>query len=178
MSDYILTYSGAKVTPLEPNPDQINITDIAHALSLLPRANGHLKYFYSVAQHSLSCAVEAEARGYSKKVCLACLIHDASEAYLSDIVRPIKVVLTNYLEVEKLLQESIYKKYLPEPLTDDEREQIKSVDDAILYYEFLNISGVEIQEFVPEIFGAHDFSHEPTRLIEEKFKERFGELSG
>ncbi|NLZ81928.1 MAG: phosphohydrolase, partial [Clostridiales bacterium] len=85
MADYILTYSKTKFYPLEPRLEDINILDIAHALSLMTRANGHLKHFFSVAQHSLNCFKEAESRGYSKKVQLACLIHDASESYISDI---------------------------------------------------------------------------------------------
>ncbi len=177
MNNYIITYSGAKVTPLAPNSSQINIADIAHALSVLPRANGHLRYLYSVAQHSINCAAEAEAEGFSQKVCLACLIHDASEAYLSDIVRPVKAELGNYLEIEKILQDCIYGKYLPSPLTDGERRQISSVDDAMLYYEFLNINGIELGEEVPKIYGELDFNFEPTRLIERKFREVFNRLS-
>ena len=67
--------------PLHPNTDLIDIEDIAHALSMLCRANGHFKSFYSVGQHCINCAKEAKARGYSSFVQLACLLHDASEAY-------------------------------------------------------------------------------------------------
>jgi hypothetical protein len=59
MSDYILTYSKTKFYPLEPVKEDIKIEDIAHALSLMTRANGHFKHFYSVAQHSISCCREA-----------------------------------------------------------------------------------------------------------------------
>ncbi len=59
MSDHILTYSKTKFYPLEPVREDIKIEDIAHALSLMTRANGHFKHFYSVAQHSISCCREA-----------------------------------------------------------------------------------------------------------------------
>ena len=78
MSDYILTYSKIKFYPLEPIKSDIDIVDIAHALSLITRANGHFKHFYSVAQHSINCYKEAKQRGYSQRVQLGCLMHDAS----------------------------------------------------------------------------------------------------
>ena len=175
MSDYILTYGGKRVTPLEPREEQIDIADIAHALSMIPRANGHLKYFYTVAQHCLNCASEAEARGFSARVRLACLLHDASEAYLSDVVRPIKNAMTDYLRIEKGLQECIYKKYAGS-LTDEERVKIAEVDDAVLYHEFLNINGVALEDGAAEIFGALDFELRPREFIEKSFKEKFSEL--
>ena len=107
----IITYAGIWINPLEPKKEDIDIRDIAHALSLVCRGNGHVKYFYSVAQHSISCYMEAKARGYSKKVQLACLLHDASEAYLSDITRPVKRKLTEYQVIEQRLQNLIWEKY-------------------------------------------------------------------
>ena len=85
---YITTYTGKHFDPIQPEPGLFDLTDISHALSLLCRGNGHMKHFYSVAQHSIACAEEAKARGYSARVQLGCLLHDASEAYLSDVTRP------------------------------------------------------------------------------------------
>lgn len=173
----MLTYSGEHVTPLDPKAEQIHIIDIAHALSLLSRAGGHLKHFYTVAQHSLNCANEAEARGYSARVCLACLLHDASEAYLSDIVRPIKDALTNYLKIEKSLQECIYQKYGLGDLTDEERQFVKNVDDDVLYHEFLNINEVRLGNEEPRICGSPNFLQRPTTEVEAQFKKIYEELS-
>ena len=89
----ILTFTGKMFDPIHPDPALIDIRDIAHALSCLARANGHFPTFYSVGQHCLNCAREAIARGYSRRVQLACLLHDASEAYLSDVTRPVKAEL-------------------------------------------------------------------------------------
>ena len=71
---------------------------------MICRGNGHVQHFYSVAQHSLACAKEAKTRRYSKEVILGCLLHDSSEAYLSDVTRPIKRKLTYYLEVVSSVQ--------------------------------------------------------------------------
>jgi hypothetical protein len=100
--DFIITFSKQKFSPLQAKAEEIDIIDIAHALSLLCRANGHIRHFYSVAQHSLNCAMEAKARGLSEEIQLACLLHDASEAYISDITRPIKRSLPQYLEFEEV----------------------------------------------------------------------------
>lgn len=120
----IRTYTGIMFGPLNPDPDLINLGDISHALSLLCRVNGHFRNFYSVAQHSVNCMEEAKIRGYSRRVQLACLLHDASEAYLSDVTRPVKQEIPKYLEIEKPLQEAIWKKYLGDLLTEEEYEQV------------------------------------------------------
>ena len=62
---YITTYTGKHFDPIQPEPGLFDLTDISHALSLLCRGNGHMKHFYSVAQHSIACAEEAKARGYA-----------------------------------------------------------------------------------------------------------------
>ena len=90
MSNYITTYTGRHFEPANPDPDAIVIEDIAHALSLITRGNGHVKSFWSVGEHCLCCAKEAAARGLSGRMVLACLLHDASECYMSDIPRPFK----------------------------------------------------------------------------------------
>ena len=108
---YITTYLKKHIDPTNASADDIDIIDISHALSLLCRANGHFEHFYSVAQHSINCAKEAKARGYSERVQLGCLLHDASEAYLSDVTRPIKAQLPKYLETEEKLQNTIFNKW-------------------------------------------------------------------
>ena len=68
----IMTHSKKMFDPLHPNVELIDIEDIAHSLSMLCRANGHFRTFYSVCQHSINCMKEAKARGYSERVQLAC----------------------------------------------------------------------------------------------------------
>ena len=149
----IRTYTGIMFDPLNPDPELVNITDIAHALSLLCRANGHFRNFYSVAQHSINCLEEAKARGYSEKVQLACLLHDASEAYLSDVTCPVKQEIPKYLEIEKPLQELIWTKYLGCRLTEEEYAQVFAIDDAILYHEFVALMDMKLEPVEPKILS-------------------------
>ena len=127
MSGYILTYSKIKFYPLDPVKEDIHIEDIAHSLSLMTRANGHCKHFYSVAQHSIDCYKEAKSRGYSERVQLGCLLHDACESYISDITRPVKCNLPEYNVIEDKLQGTIYDRFGLGDLSDEESMQINEV---------------------------------------------------
>ena len=104
------TYTGIKIDPMNMASSDISIQDIAHALSLTCRGGGHVSYFFSVAQHSINCMNEAKARGWSERLQLACLLHDASEAYISDIIRPVKAHLSNYLEIESSIMNVILER--------------------------------------------------------------------
>ena len=177
MADYITTYSKIHFAPLEPKEKDISIEDIAHALSLMCRANGHFKEFYSVGQHCIYCCEEAIKRGYSNTVALACLLHDASEAYLADITRPVKRNLKNYLEIEEVLQNAIYEKYIGRELTKEEQELISLVDDAMLYNEFIHYMKEELPTKDTNLVSKPDFEFVEFFKIENKYKELFNTLA-
>ena len=103
---YIETASGKKLYFLEPDPDQIDIRDIALALSRIPRFNGHTDRLLTVAEHSWS-----GARYIQEDEKLNFLLHDAAEAYLCDIPSPIKQVMPQYQALEKTLQQCIEAKF-------------------------------------------------------------------
>lgn len=147
----IMTRSHIMFDPLKPDPALIDIRDIAHSLSMLCRANGHFKSFYSVGQHCINCANEAAARGYSKKVQLACLLHDGSEAYLSDVTRPVKQEIPRYKEIEEPLQEAIWLKYLGSPLTVEENRQVFQIDDDVLWHEFVQLMEAALSPDEPKL---------------------------
>ena len=174
----IKTYTGVMFDPLRPEAELIDILDIAHALSMLCRANGHFKSFYSVGRHCVNCALEAKARGYSARVQLACLLHDASEAYLSDVTRPVKQELPKYLEIEKPLQEAIWQKYLGAALTEEESSQVFDIDDAMLYREFLALMDTRLSAEEPALRSQPAFSFDGFEDTEKTFLRLFRKLSG
>jgi hypothetical protein len=129
--DCIRTYTGKYFNVFEPRKELIDIVDIAHALSNQTRFGGHLPVFYSVAQHSYLCSMYADA-GHS----FAALMHDASEAYLLDMPKPIKDRLPDYLALEARLMEIIADKYKFEwPLS----KQVKDIDREVLELEWESI---------------------------------------
>ena len=155
---YITTYTGRHFDPTCPEREKIDIRDIAHALSLTCRGNGHVKTFFSVGQHCVHCALEAEARGYSRRLVLACLLHDASECYMSDVPRPVKETMPQYKAVEERLLEQVYIKYLGSSLTDEEEKQVKQIDNDMLYYDLLYLLNEKTEQDAPVM--ATDFSYE------------------
>jgi uncharacterized protein len=128
-SPWIQTYTGKKFYPTDPDIKEITLLDIAHPLSMQCRFSGHVKEFYSVAQHSVLVSFICD-----KKDALWGLMHDASEAYLVDIPRPIKKSgkFNNYLGFEKVMQEAICESYC---LQSEMPESVKMADDMLLATE-------------------------------------------
>lgn len=174
--DTMNTYSGIVFSPLEPTLKDIEITDISHALSQLCRGNGHTKYFFSVAQHSINCCLEAKARGFTRRAQLALLLHDASEAYLSDIIRPVKKYIEEYYVIEKKLQDIIYLKYLTSEITDEERKCVQIVDDSLLAWELDALITIDIDS-KPELKHSLDLSEKHCSVVEQEFLALFNELT-
>lgn len=169
----IKTYIGNWFDPMEPDLESIDIRDIAHALSLTCRGNGHVKQFFSVGQHCVNCALEAEARGYSKRVILGCLLHDAGEAYMSDVPRPFKQVLKEYQIAEDKLIDLIYTKYLGSPLSQEEKQLVSRIDDDELYYDMIELLNVPQKGPAPELRIQLDYSVQPFEHVEQAYIEIF-----
>ncbi len=176
MSDYILTYSKIKFYPVKPSETDIHIVDIAHALSLMTRANGHFKHFYSVAQHCINCCREAKARGYSERIQLACLLHDACESYISDLTRPVKQFIPRYSVIEERLQRAIYLRFELDDLTSEELQAIQKVDDLLLYQEFKCLMGEEVCEHTTPVSKELDLSQRDFASVEAEYLEYFQQL--
>lgn len=115
--DWILTYLGLQFWPIDPRPEEVSINDIAHALSNICRYAGHTKHFYSVAEH---CALMFEAvrlAGGDLTAQRWALMHDAPEAYLVDIPKPLKKSLPDYQVVEERVHAAVAKRFgLPEEI--------------------------------------------------------------
>jgi uncharacterized protein len=121
---------------LNPNPNEVTIFEIAHHLSQINRFNGAGKFPYSVAQHSVLCAQEC-LRRYPAcfELALACLLHDAAEAYLGDIIRPVKgLVAREFCPLEAAVQNAIWRHFEIE--VDPEMQQIiHECDNAVVRTE-------------------------------------------
>ena len=130
---WITTYTGRKFHYLDPQPDEICIEDIAHALAFTCRFGGHCKAFYSVADHSIRVA-----EILSPNLRLAGLLHDAHEAYLHDLLRPIKQDMPAYRELADIIQHAIGKRFdswYPDEMDSEEWCEVKHADDILLATE-------------------------------------------
>lgn len=128
IGDWMQTISGTKIWPLDPRVEEINLYDIAHALSMICRFNGHCLEFYSVAQHSVYVSEIIDEK-YAKWG----LLHDASEAFIADIVRPAKRFMPEYKEIEKNLSKVIYQRFGLD--IENEPSCLKEADNTILALE-------------------------------------------
>ena len=125
--DWMQTRSGRAFYPLDPRIEDIDILDIAWALSMQCRYAGHTRIFYSVAEHCIHVS-----KAVPEKDALWGLLHDASEAYLVDLPRPIKRMMPDYQAAEDFLQGVIAARfYLPWPMPS----AVKDVDHRILLNE-------------------------------------------
>lgn len=143
---YMPTASGILFNLMEPNPDHINIDDIANGLSNNCRWNGQTQRFYSVAEHCIKCywhyvwmrGGKENPANINKKAALAILLHDAEEAYWSDFITPVKNLLPDLKAKMDELRIMIYKKFDVYP---DENTAIlvHHIDQYILVWEYQNV---------------------------------------
>jgi hypothetical protein len=131
----ISTHTGRAFRPLDPAPDQIAVADLAHGLSNVCRGAGQTAFFYSVALHSIHVTEELARHDESDRVQFYGLLHDAAEAYVTDVPSPLKRHLPGYREVEDDIQRTIWDAFDVRPPTDDEYRAVKRADRALGQYE-------------------------------------------
>ena len=133
IGNWMQTSLGAAFWPLDPRPEDIDIRDIAHALAMQCRYNGHCRVFYSVAEHSIlvSQVVPAEDALYG-------LLHDAAEAYVGDIIRPLKRHISGYDGIEERIWLTIAARF---GLSPELPESVKAADNTVLLAEQQQIMG-------------------------------------
>lgn len=165
----IMTYTGILMDPLNPGKDQIVIEDIAHALSLISRANGHFPEIHTVAQHCIECFEEARERDLSKELQMFCLLHDGAEAYLGDFISPLKKRMPGYMEAEDALLSMIYEKFIGRIPTDEEEKMMKEIDHTLLYYEFLHYMGVGVGDKGKGLKSEPIFKEAPRQDVEKRY---------
>ena len=185
---YTHTHSGGKFFPLRPEDTKYSVYDISYALARNPRYNGHLDYHYSVAQHCVLVSRLLEEiwtgkRQIDGKYVVSAtdlfttltakqgLFHDASEAYLTDVARPIKQQLPDYQKIEKRIQDSIYRyfginphehwsvKYVDKNMPGDETHALFS--GATKWQD--RTFNIEIVPW-PELYAEHQFNKRYNEL--------------
>lgn len=126
---WIQTYTGKKFYPLDPRLEDIDIVDIAHALSNICRFTGHTDKFYSVAQHCLLVSEHV-----SEHNALWGLLHDSAETYIGDVNTPLKYTkeMSLYRKIEDNLLKFIIRSFT---LPDKEPKEVKDMDTILLRTE-------------------------------------------
>lgn len=177
MDDHVVNFTGSKFNVFNPRPEDVNIADIAHALSMICRYNGHTDRFYTVAEH---CVV-ASLCGPPENA-LPILLHDSPEAYMKDIVDPHKVhFTTDYVEKEMEILMTILVGLQLDGFSDGDWAAIKEADMRMRATErdqLLKRSGHMVH--IPEGCEPYDVKLaclDPRRAKIE-FIERFKALGG
>ena len=146
---WIQTYTGKQFVFDNPLPNAISFLDIAHATSLQCRFNGHCRVFYSVAQHSLLVAEQVRLMLGDDNAYRFALLHDAAEAYIGDIVTPLKVMLPAVSAIEAKIMHAIYFKYGVDDAYDEVREWTKHFDLVLLATEVRDLMGPPPASWLP-----------------------------
>ena len=139
MNSTILTHSGIEFDFCRPDPDLIEIEDIAHALSNICRFTGHTRHFYSVAQHSYLCATLVPPEHQ-----LETLLHDAAEAYIGDVSSPLKAQLPGYKMIEFNLDQAIRQRF---GLPAKKSPWVKEADRQMLAAEKAQLMPPQFEEW-------------------------------
>jgi len=165
----LTTWTGRTIDYADPQPEDINIVDIATALSRECRYAGHASDFYSVAQHSVLCS-----RIVPPEFAIEALLHDAAEAYVKDIPTPLKRMLPDYQFIEGLFDRAIRLHFgLPEAIS----QRVMDADNILLV--------TEVRDLFPVGRVLHNMTAEPMNgriwplapeTAKDQFLERFNFL--
>jgi len=181
--------SGRRLDLLDPSPLDIEISDIAHGLARVARWNGQTggDHAFSVAQHSILveeifCELVQDA---SPDARLACLLHDAPEYVIGDMISPFKAVVGGgYKAVEDRLQRAIHLRFsLPAQRTEKLTRDIKRADQMAAYFEATVLAGFSAAE-ATRFFGRprgisadrFDLASRPAKSAQAAFLKSFARI--
>lgn len=170
---WLQTFTGRRIDLFNPDPDDIDIIDIAHALSHECRYAGHVRQFYSVAQHSVLVSQYCDAND-----ALWGLLHDASEAYLGDVVKPLKVTgaFRQYRVLERRMQAAVCSRF---GLPVSEPPSVHRVDKAMVAVEARELLAPVHPVFAEtESAFAAPVRPETPQQARQRFLHRYCELTG
>lgn len=147
---WVITLSGKRFSILDPDPESVEISDIACSLARQARFNGHTRFFYSVGQHSVLGAEVAP----TSDIALQMLFHDATEAYIGDLVSPIKALLPDFEAIENGIQKAICQRLGIEfPLP----KVVKQIDRRLLATEVRDLITPDLASWNIQVHEAFDF---------------------
>lgn len=161
------TFSGGYFDVFNPDKFDVAIIDIAHALALTCRWGGHCKDFYSVAQHSVLVA-----NALPEELQLQGLLHDAAEAYMGDVPRPIKHNMPAFREQEDKVLEVIWEKY---GLFEEMDSQVHRIDNMMLHWEACNL--LKEHHWATNPYPLTEIECWSPSEAENKFLDKFEELT-
>lgn len=145
---WIQTYTGGRYYFHSPALDSINPLDISHSLSMICRYNGHVRKFYSVAEHCYLMSRYAFDAGYGMAVAQAALLHDAAEAYVGDVTTPLKRLMGDEYEVIErkaniVISERFGVSYYEDDIHSQRiRRDVKELDRRIIFNEMAALSSL------------------------------------
>lgn len=168
-------FSGSRNVPASPEYENLHSSDVLLGISQTPRYGGQIFPPVNVANHSVAVAEQIERNGGCPEAQMHGLIHDAAEAYASDIPRPIKDLIRDdsgssaYDEVEEAYLEAIREGLnVPEP--DEHWKEVKTADDQVLAYEVLEMDRSESKSQAVELLSKLDtesWEKDPQTVVEE-----------
>lgn len=172
--EWFFSASGRRFWPFDPRPEDVHLEDIAHALSLQCRFCGNVSAFLSVGQHSVMVS-----RICAPYAALAGLLHDASEAYLGDVIRPIKKLLPTYEAIEDGVMRAVCVRFGLG--ADDEAlwREVKRADNVALSTEMRDLAraGGKLTEPAEPPMDERIVESWSPEVAKRRFLERFHELS-
>jgi len=133
---YITTSSGRRIDLSRMHPSDVVLSDVVHALGMQCRYNGHVRSFYSVAEHVVMvCTLAEREHGHGSPIARAALLHDAGEAYVGDFPSPLKRLVPGFREFERGIEAVVCEALRLPPPDDGVWECVKVYDRHALHQE-------------------------------------------
>lgn len=148
IANTIKVAAGHYVDLANPDPETIDIVSIATSLGRICRFGGHCPRFYSVAEHCAHAFDLAREDGCSTDILKAVLLHDAAEAYIGDVVKPLKAILPGYAEIEKRIEAAIAVRF---------GVDFESFEPAVKHYDRLMLKAEKIDMWPDDPHQWHGF---------------------
>jgi len=169
------TFSGGQFYPLDPDHSEVDLRDVAQGLANTCRYGGQCQFYYPVATHSRYVSREL-ALEHEPIVQLYGLLHDAAEAYVTDVPRPVKGELPAFERIEREIRQSVWKSLgVPQP-TEKQWAAVERADDRLLRYEADEL----LDRFQPDTVPDLQYDLQPCTPPEARgaFLDRAEELIG